>query len=138
MPKFDSCLNLFVNSNRAIKFADDTPWSSYPYTLVTSKQQYDQPLDYFHPTIANEILKAKSLQADLYWAQSDSREKEKSRAQKKSLYFVVIFKWILMLMGNFVLCAAGLVTAGWVWPKSIRRRVLAIGLNEVKRTSRSA
>ena len=105
---------------------------------MTSKQQYDKPFDYFHPTIANEIVETKSLQADLYWAQSDSRAKGRNRAQKKYIYIVVIFKWILLLIGNFVVCAAGLVTAGWVWPKSIRRRVLAVGLNEVKQPSRSA
>lgn len=62
----------------------------------------------------------------------DSRRKKRTRAEKRALYVIVVFKWLVLLAGYALLYLAGLVSAGWVWPKSLRKKMLAIGLSDLK------
>ena len=117
-----------------MKFADDTPWADAPYNLVSSKQQYDHPYDYFHDETASKISNAKSLQGDIYWSKMDIRMKNKenheqiSKAKKKTIYFFLVLRWLDVVIAYSLLCVGGLCTAGWLWPKGLRRKVLAVGL----------
>lgn len=79
--------------------------------------------------VANQILDAKSLQADLYWTRMDSKVKRRSDLKRRSLYFVVLYRWTASALSYAVLFVLGLFTAGWLWPKSLRKRVLTVGLS---------
>lgn len=111
-----------------VKFVDNTPWNKYPYSMVTTKKQYKNPFAYFHEDIAKKIRETHSLQADLYWTQTESRNKKHSRQRKKMLYWSNMTTWLGHASLYFFLCLLGLVTAGWMWPQSLRRQVLAIGV----------
>lgn len=118
-----------------VKFVDNTPWNKFPYSMVKSKKQYNAPSAYFHEDIAKKIRDAHSLQADLYWTKTDSRRKNRSRGWKKTRYWLSLSKWLGHASLYFFLCLLGLVTAGWMWPQSLRRQVLAIGVHKEQNKS---
>jgi len=42
-----------------------------------------------------------------------------------------LFKWIVSTALYGFLCVLGLCTAGWLWPKNLRKKLLGVGLNYV-------
>lgn len=118
-----------------VKFVDNTPWNKFPYSMVKSKKQYNAPFAYFHEDIAKKIRDAQGLQADLYWTKTDSRRKNRSRGWKKTRYWLSLSKWLGHASLYLFLCLLGLVTAGWMWPQSLRRQVLAIGVHKEQNKS---
>jgi len=118
----------YIDTLKDVSFVDHTPWSKAPYSKVKSKKQYDDPSDYFPSDVAAKIVEAQCLQADLYWTKMDSKRKERPDAEKRLLYIIVVLKWFANLMAYGFLLLMGLVSAGWLWPKTLRRRVLAIGV----------
>ncbi len=120
-----------------LKFSDHTPWSKAPYNIVTSKKAYDNPSDYFAPDTAKVIKEAHSLQASLYWVRTDSERKKRTALQTRLLSNVVLLNWLVSAFIYFVLCVLGLLTAGWVWPKNLRKQVLAVGIRNDESFSKS-
>ena len=107
---------------------DEVSWLNAPYNRVSTKKQYDKPFEYFSPDVAQTILESHSLQADLYWTKMDSKKKERPVAQRRILYATALFKWLVCTALYAMLCVLGLVTAGWLWPRNLRRKLLAVGL----------
>ena len=68
-----------------IEFVDSIVWSKGVYCQVTTRDQYERPSRYFDADVASKIMRARSLQADLRWAQmeSEQRTKEKLRINDK-------------------------------------------------------
>ena len=113
-----------------IKFSDHTPWSKGDYKKVSSKKQYDKPSDYFVPGIAQKIKEAHSLQASMYWVRTDSKRKGRSDAKNRALNNIVLLRWLTCAIMYFFLIIVGLFTAGWTWPKNLRKKVLAVGIRK--------
>ena len=115
---------------------DSTHWTSAPYDLVKNKKQYNKPHDYFSKDIADKILQAHSLQADLYWANNEMRNNKKrgySEGKNPTLTKIkILWKWSMSCVIYALLIILGLCTAGWTWPKSFRRYLLAVGLKREK------
>lgn len=85
----------------------------YPYHLVDTKAEYDNPKVFFSPEIADVILKAKSPANDLRWLALD--EKEHRIAQVK-----VSIKWFGIYILDFFLIIIGFVTFGLLWSEHKR------------------
>ncbi len=117
-------MTVHIDDFRDMKFVDNTHWTKMPYALVKKKEQYDEPSDYFLKEHADDILKAQSLQADLYWANFDN----KSAIRGKLVSIATIVRWSMNFAVYVSLIIFGLGTAGWTWPKSFRRHLLAVGL----------
>lgn len=60
----------------------------------------------------------------------ESRRKKRPRAKKRVLYLKAVAKWFVFCLGYLLLFAIGLVTAGWAWPKKLRKQVLSVGLKQ--------
>ena len=111
---------------------DHVSWSNAPYNVVSIKKQYDKPFEYFGPELAQKIFESKSLQADLYWTRMESKKKKRRVAKRRILYATAFFKWLVYATFYGMLCLLGLVTAGWLWPRNLRMKVLAVGLGSQK------
>ena len=86
----------------------------YPYHLVGTKAEYDNPKEFFSPEIADVILKAKSPANDLRWLALD--DEEHRIAQVK-----VSIKWLGIYILDFFLVIIGLVlTFGLLWSEHKR------------------
>jgi hypothetical protein len=118
----------YVDEIRDLALADHVPWSQPPYNLVTSKKEYDNPHDYYDHDLAQRITKGQSLQADLYWTKMDSKRKHLHWSNKRLRQSLCVLKWAWSTFLSMILLALGLLTAGWFWPKKIRKRILAVGL----------
>ncbi len=118
----------YIDKIGDLKFSDHTPWSKAPFNIVTSKKAYDNPFDYFGTDTAKIIKEAHSLQASLYWVRTDSERKERGTFETRLLSNVVLLNWLASAIIYFLLCILGLFTAGWVWPKNLRKQVLAVGI----------
>jgi len=112
-----------------IRFVDRTEWTQSPFDKVKTKKQYFNPSAYFPSSIAKQITEARSLQADLYWTALEDKKRGTKGLKKFTKNLVVILKWVVSCAFYYLLVIIGLVTAGWTWPKSLRRRVLAVGLS---------
>lgn len=121
----------FIDDLRDISYQNDISWTKPPYNRVTERAEYDRPKDYFEPYLAEKIIKAKSLSADLYWAEMDARnnktEATNSSGQLKSSYkLVYIFKWFCSCILYVFLIIIGFATGGIFWPKNFRSGFLSV------------
>merc|ERR1712150_210534 len=105
-----------------VRYIDNVNWLKEPFNKVKSKTQYDNPDAWFIPDIAKQIKAAHSLQADLGW-----NEKELKSGKKR---FIVVFKWLNLFVFYCVLIILGSISAGYFWPKSFRKRVLSLGIED--------
>ena len=141
-PSKPSFFTGYIDGLNDIKFVDSTHWTREPYDLVKKKKQYDKPYDYFSKEIAEKILQARSLQADLYWANADIRnKKQKDPTGRNYLAFTkikILWKWSISCVTYALLIILGLGFAGWTWPKRFRRYLLAVGLKGEETTFTSA
>ena len=148
----------FFDSFPDIRLADKILWTKSPYDLIKKKKQYDEPFAYFPPDIANQITTSHSLEADLFWAGMDSRRKRRSIWETKIVAIATFMKWFLKFVIYILLVVCGLFTgkkvillftmynyttlfltallysfsAGWTWPKRLRRHLLEVGVNSKK------
>lgn len=118
-----------VDNIEDISFTNDISWSKAPYDLVAKKDQYDKPFEYFDSDLASEIVKAKSLSSNIYWAKTDARARG---AKFTNLNLItIILKWL----GSCVLYASliimGILTCGFFFPCNFRSGVLSVGNEEV-------
>lgn len=119
----------FIDNLTNISYDNDVTWIQPPYNSVTTKEQYDNPKEFFEPDIASKIIMAKSLKADLHWAEMDARNKGKDTTgiQLASLDKIIsIFKWLGSLMLYVILIILGTFTGGLCWPKNFRVGVLSV------------
>jgi len=146
-----------------IRFSDQIPWTKEPYNLIDREEKYRDPDGYFLPDIAKEIKVARSFLGDWYWVQKEfkkAQEDEKERLQtgdgketvlslrqyvslwgKNGLYWKaskVILVFVFKSIIYFLVVGGGLATCGLLWPKSLRRKILSVGLNGEKKDSTSS
>ena len=129
-------LSQFVDKMPNIKIADDTPWAQKPFSIMKSKQEYDRPEDYFKPDFARLIRKGHSLNAEMYWIKMDLATADNihtngfnaRKAESVWLECRAIMKWLMLGILYLLLILLGIPTAGWFWPTTFRKRVLAVGL----------
>lgn len=121
----------FIDNQIGISYQNDISWTKTPFNLVTERAQYENPQKYFSSDVTEIILAAKSLSADLYWAEMDARnngtEETDGDGQLKSrAKLVYIFKWFGSCALYVFLIIIGFVTGGIFWPRNFRSGVLSV------------
>ncbi len=130
-----SCLKYLSNNSNAlfniidgsrVIFDDDQSisWSKdYPYNLVHTKEQYDNPHHYFYPCIAQKIIQAHSFKLDLMWLQKEQNAKRLSdnnegrqRSVCKNETCRIILKWVCYSLLYYFWILLGFFTLGILWP----------------------
>lgn len=104
----------------------DIDWAKdYPYSLVTSKDQYENPHFYFGREIADEILEVHSFKAELRWRKIARQKTQESGPEEYSNRFVqwwqlhptgVLLKWLGYSAVHLFWIALGFPTLGILWP----------------------
>ena len=119
----------YFDSFGDVRFTDTARWSEEPYCRVKRKKQYDNPVDYFNKEDAEKIKQTHSLEASLYWVAIDGERKKRKKFQTRYRTLLAILKWMARCMIYFILLLLGFLSFGFTWPLSLRRNVLAVGLN---------
>ena len=97
----------------------------YPYSLVKSKEQYENPHFYFCEQIADKILEVHSLKADLRWRMELREKTQINGYEEDSNRFVqwwrlhptgVLLKWLGYSVVHLFWIASGFFTFGILWP----------------------
>jgi len=119
MRRIDSLWNTSYGSK------DASFWEQAPYNIVTKKEHYDEPYEYFNPEQTREINLVKSLHTDLYWA-------KKGKGGKLTGFekFAIVFRWLTSCIFYSFLVILGLVTGGLFWPEKFRLSLLIWDLQE--------
>lgn len=123
----------FIDKIKDVTIADNTEWLKEPYNLVTKKEEYETPHDYLPKKLADKIASAQSLQADLYWTRM--KHTNDTKIAIFCLEFSTVLKWISWLIVYGILFILGLLTAGFFWPRSLRRHILSIGMARVEKSA---
>lgn len=131
--KHNLFLFTWIDSLRWIPFQDDISWSKdYPYSLVQSREEYENPYYYFSKRDAHKIADSRSLDSSLYWIRKDTDlglvESEISQAYTS-------FKWLMNNTVYIFFALIGPFTAGLLWPAEFSVYVLNIGLDTNDSTS---
>jgi len=121
----DTRLMRYIDNMENISYTNDISWTIAPYNLVTEKDQYDRPTEYFSCDIAKEITKAKSLQNDLYWTKINVRCKGLEFTNFDQI--IVILKWLGSCILYASLIVMGILTCGIFFPSNFRSGVLSTG-----------
>jgi len=117
----------FIDNLKDVSYENDVTWTKYPHNMVIEKAHYDEPYEFFVSDIAAKISEAKSLKADLHWAEMDARNNGDTTAKLASLDKIMyIFKWLGSFTVYGLLIIIGTVTGGLLWPKNFRRGVLSV------------
>ena len=112
-----------VDDIRSISLSSDVSWSKPPYNLLTEKDHYEHPEDYFAPDVADKIYDTHSLESDLYWAEFD----------KNFTYWMkmaIFWKWYFRCSIYVTLIILGIPTCGVFWPQKFRAGALSLGLKK--------
>jgi len=118
----------YIDSIENISYANDISWSKAPYNIVATKDQYDNPAQYFGPDLVSKIVQAKSLQADIYWADTDARSQGVEFTNINLI--ILIFKWLGSCAFYALLIILGIFTCGIFFPTNFRSGVLLVGQEE--------
>jgi len=121
-------------------------WAKEPYNHVTEEDQYKNPYKYFHHAISKKIHDAKSLQANIYWAEMEVRNKymkvrsidmEVRRTDMEGVKLDIYSKlkcvadWIIRCIVYILIIGLGSITFGLLFPKNLRSGILSLGVGEV-------
>ena len=120
-----------IDEVRDVVYSDRTSWSKAPYNLVDSKAKYENPGGYFPPDIAEIIKGTFSCQSSLYWVKHEDSE-QKNNVQLFWGRFAVLFNFFCRFLVYSLLTILGTLTCGWFWPRNLRKKILSVGLSEVK------
>jgi hypothetical protein len=105
----DNRKGVVLNSQKTFSWTQETPYSE-----VTTKDQYDNPSEYFIPEKAKIIAATQSLESDFYWASMDDQK------GGKLIIFTTALKWFGFASVYFFLIILGLVSGGFFWPRALR------------------
>lgn len=134
--KHNIFLFTWIDSLRWIPFQDDISWSKdYPFSLVQSREEYENPYYYFSKRDARKIANSRSLDSSLYWIRKDTdlglMESEVSQAYTS-------FKWLMNNTVYMFLVLLGPITVGLSWPAEFSVYFMNIGLDTYKNDSTSS
>ena len=134
--KHNMFLFTWIDSLRWIPFQDDISWSKdYPFSLVQSREEYENPYYYFSKRDARKIANSRSLDSSLYWIRKDTdlglMESEVSQAYTS-------FKWFMNNTVYMFFVLLGPITVGLSWPAEFSVYFMNIGLDTYKNDSTSS
>jgi len=121
----DTSFMRYIDKIENISYTNDISWSKAPYHIVATKDQYDNPKDYFGSDLVRQIVQAKSLQADIYWANTDARSRNVNFTNINLI--ILILKWLGSCALYALLIIVGILTCGFFFPCKFRSRVLSVG-----------
>eukprot|EP00555_Chaetoceros_dichaeta_P001568 CAMPEP_0198277408 /NCGR_PEP_ID=MMETSP1447-20131203/65834_1 /TAXON_ID=420782 /ORGANISM="Chaetoceros dichaeta, Strain CCMP1751" /LENGTH=274 /DNA_ID=CAMNT_0043972427 /DNA_START=167 /DNA_END=991 /DNA_ORIENTATION=+ len=119
-----------------IAYSTDISWSKAPYSSVTKKAHYDKPHEYLPDETAAEIIKAKSLQNDLYWARKDALHHGVRFTNYNRI--TLILKWLGSCALYASLIIMGIFTCGIFFPRNFRYGLLTVGFKKKADTPKSS
>ena len=138
---FTNGIEDYIDSIEDVLIADLTPWTKGVFALVNERDKYENPKDYFPEDIAGKIRKVHSLNASFYWVQTDyiankkklgrdasQAEKTANKARMYRANFSVVTMFAVQCLIYGLLFILGIFTCGWFWPRSLRRKILSVGL----------
>lgn len=92
----------------------------WPYHLVNSQEEYNDPDRYFPRDVAHTIQKAKSPLSDLHWIKVSN-----AGLVRHSQIFRVLCSWLLHSLLYLFLLIVGLFSFGIFWPINFRLWLLS-------------
>jgi len=133
--KFRAYIHLTINNVENMKnvsYTNEVSWTKAPFDSVTKKVHYDKPHEHFDSELASKIEKAKSLQADLYWASANARYEgiEFTNCDKIN----IILKWLGTCTLYVLLLLVGIATGGIFWPRNFRAALLSLDIRQQNQT----
>lgn len=122
----------WIDRLKWIPLNDNISWSKdEPYTLVTSRKQYEDPWYFFDHDVAQLISDAHALESSLYWIKKDS-ESDKNKMGVFKLYTHLAIAMLRWFMNNFlylILIIIGTPTFGLLWPIEFRMLLVSVGMD---------
>jgi len=132
----NSSLMRSIDRLENIAYSTDISWSKAPYSSVTKKAHYDKPHQYLPDETAAEIIKAKSLQNDLYWARKDALYHGVRFTNYNRI--TLILKWLGSCALYASLIIMGIFTCGIFFPRNFRYGLLTVGFKKKADTPKSS
>ena len=113
-------LNIVDESRTIFRRGEHVRWvRQYPYNLVETKHQYENPHFYFGPEIANKIADARSFAADLRWIKLEKQSRGNvTFFQRLELHPARVFlRWLGYTIVHICWLVLGIPTFGILWPE---------------------